>query len=51
MALRQDCELLPQGKILQKEAAARPNRANERYKQEPQYAWHGRFISQKTQQD
>ena len=51
MVPRQDCELLPQGKIFQKEEAARPNRANERYKQEPQHARHGRFISQKTQQD
>jgi len=51
MVPRQDCELLPQGKIFQKKEAARPNRANERYKQEPQQARHGRFISQKTQQD
>jgi hypothetical protein len=51
MAPRQDCELLPQGKIFQKEEAAGPNRANERYKQEPQQGRHGRFISQKTQQD
>jgi hypothetical protein len=51
MVPRQDCELLPQGKILQKEEEATPNSANERYKQEPQHARHGRFISQKTQQD
>lgn len=45
MALRLDCKLLPQGKIFQKERLARPNRANERHKQEPQHARHGRFIS------
>jgi hypothetical protein len=34
MVPNQDCELLPQGKIFQKEAAARPNRPNDRCKQE-----------------
>jgi hypothetical protein len=51
MALRQDCELLPQGEIFKKEISARPNRPNERYKQKPEHARHGRFISQKSQQD
>ena len=51
MVPRWDCDLLPLGEILQKEAAAKLKRANERYKQEHQHARQKMFISWKTQHD